>query len=636
MRVIQPTAWRAVDVEELEPAAEDTVRSNSNTVVVAGPGAGKTELLAQRACYLLQTGLCRDPQRILAISFKRDAAKNLRERVQRRTDLSLSRRFDSLTFDAFAKGLLDRFVLALPASHRPPDSYEIQTLGIGQEIDLFLDFVATHHADRLAQCAKKTPGEVADKLRSIKNSDFERDHLLGRPLPASEWMPTSVMEWAAVAFWKDRLRPKVGRTSYLTFPMVGRLAELILRTNPGLVRALRLTYSHIFLDEFQDTTHVHYDLLKTSFLGSRSILTAVGDNKQRIMGWAMALADGLKDFERDFNASSKFLVTNYRSAPALVEMQHCLMRRLDPTCTLTRAPSDKAHVNGVCELLQFPERDIEARYIADLVADLVNTQGRHPQDVCVLTKQKPEQYASELRAALARHGIKLRVEVSQQDLLAEPLTDIVVALLRVAFSRRAGRTWADATTTLCETRGLDPEDEVGTSQVETELRRFIPELRMAIEPATDNDAMRGLLIRVMEFVGTTAFRQLHPQYRRGAFYSKTLESIADGLASSRGRTNSWAEALDDFLGIDSVPMMTIHKSKGLEYHTVIFLGLEDRAFWNFQKQSDEDTRAFFVAFSRAKEQVLFTYCRERSSNARISDLYTLLADAGVRPRLIQE
>src|ERR1035438_7657180 len=87
----------------LEPSALTAVKSQENTLVIAGPGAGKTELLAQRACFLLQTGLCPPPYRILAISFKREAAENLKARVILRCGRELAARFDSMTYDACAK-----------------------------------------------------------------------------------------------------------------------------------------------------------------------------------------------------------------------------------------------------------------------------------------------------------------------------------------------------------------------------------------------------------------------------------------------------------------------------------------------------------------------------------------------------
>lgn len=108
--MIAPELWRPAAGMVLEPnamaAATNTGRS---TLVTAGPGAGKTELLAQRADYLLRTGQCRYPRRILAISFKVDAAKNLKDRVRRRCPPELAARFDSYTFHAFAKRLIDTF-----------------------------------------------------------------------------------------------------------------------------------------------------------------------------------------------------------------------------------------------------------------------------------------------------------------------------------------------------------------------------------------------------------------------------------------------------------------------------------------------------------------------------------------------
>src|SRR5688572_5399230 len=96
-RLLLGAEWIPRGIHALEPNADEVVRSQVNMCVTAGPGAGKTELLAQRASFLLETGTCRYPRRILAISFKRDAAKNLRDRVLARSGETLGRRFDSFT-----------------------------------------------------------------------------------------------------------------------------------------------------------------------------------------------------------------------------------------------------------------------------------------------------------------------------------------------------------------------------------------------------------------------------------------------------------------------------------------------------------------------------------------------------------
>lgn len=107
-----------------------------------------------------------------------------------------------------------------------------------------------------------------------------------------------------------------------------RLAELIMNANPKIREYLKETYSHIFLDEFQDTTTLQYEFLNTCFGDSHAVLTAVGDDKQRIMLWAGALPEIFDKFIKDYDASQCSLQMNFRSAPNLVELQNYLIANL--------------------------------------------------------------------------------------------------------------------------------------------------------------------------------------------------------------------------------------------------------------------------------------------------------------------
>lgn len=124
--MISPEEWKPVDGLTLEPNALTAATANEGSVVVAaGPGAGKTELLAQRADFLFRTGACPYPQRILAVSFKVDAARNLRERVRRRSGGQYAARFDSFTFHAFAKRIIDNYRPALTGQNALHPNYRI-------------------------------------------------------------------------------------------------------------------------------------------------------------------------------------------------------------------------------------------------------------------------------------------------------------------------------------------------------------------------------------------------------------------------------------------------------------------------------------------------------------------------------
>ena len=122
----------------------------------------------------------------------------------------------------------------------------------------------------------------------------------------------------------------------------------------------------------------------------------------------------------------------------------------------------------------------------------------------------------------------------------------------------------------------------------------------------------------------------HPAYGQGGWLDEVLDSAAEHLLASSHNNTEWSSALDAYEGIHAIPLMTIHKSKGLEYHSVIFVGLDDGAWWSFANDQIEATAGFFVAFTRAKQRVVFTYCAQRGTRTKIATLYQLLTDAGVK------
>jgi superfamily I DNA/RNA helicase len=314
---VHPDVWCPIGVSSLECAALNAVRATTNTLVVAGPGAGKTELLAQRACYLLQTGMCPSPRQILAISFKRDAARNLAERVKQRCGTALAGRFHSYTFDSFAKGLVDRFWRALPEQFRPCSNFTINLqLGESSLGNFIRDELPLRHTT-LSEAVRQ----------GIDGQQLYRQYFIGQRLEMGDWRRQSTLERAAAEVWAYMLHGS--SPSQLTFPMIGRLAELLLRTNPLILQSLRAAYRFVFLDEFQDTSSVHYDLTDTAFRGSRALITAVSDNKQRVNKWAGAMDDVFEHFEADFSAERLHLLRNYRSAPELVRIQALFAAAID-------------------------------------------------------------------------------------------------------------------------------------------------------------------------------------------------------------------------------------------------------------------------------------------------------------------
>jgi DNA helicase-2/ATP-dependent DNA helicase PcrA len=606
----------------LEPAALDVAKSRGNTLVIAGPGAGKTELLAQRACFLLQTGSCPPPYRILAISFKREAAENLKARVILRCGRELAARFDSMTYDAFGKDLLDRFRLSLPTDSCPSRDYEIIT---GRDVS----------DDRLREALLELPSEQCSlnqqERRSITGAALVREGMLGRALPSEAW-PPDIIFIAGASMWRALIEK---RPSRLSFPMIGRLAEFILGGNGSILMALRETYRFVFLDEFQDTTTVQFALTKASFLGSSSILTAVGDTKQRIMGWAGALPGVFQSFQKSFGATIAKLTQNHRSRSKLVAVQSVFATELDSESVAAWA-SRPGDATGECRVLEFATENREAEFLADLVEQVITSEQIPAEEICVLCRARPDSFAQALTLALKQKGIKVRVDVNRRETLGEPVSALLLDMVTLMFADAEPEAWERVSAIMVELGG--DRDEHEAARTMHRVVAFLAKHKTKMPPTTAGKEQIGQALHEwLNFLGRDRFAVLHPQYAQGDYLAEVVERLAEMIAVELPESD-WVEVVNAVRGVGAVSIMTMHKSKGLEFHTVIFLGLEDNAIWNYQRNADEETCGLFVALSRAKERCIFTFCRSRpgrygtptvQTRFTIKRIFELFNDAGV-------
>ncbi|MFE9273930.1 UvrD-helicase domain-containing protein [Paenibacillus glucanolyticus] len=634
MSLVHPDKWNVRDGIELEKTALDVTKSSTNNIVIAGPGAGKTELLAQRACYLLETGVCCAPSKILAISFKKDAAANLAERVKKRCGKELSRRFESITYDTFAKHILDQFRLALDKEYRPSKNYNI----------LLKDNEIAEIADKyITNCYPDYPN-----WRNIIRRNSELSNLLcNTVLPLAPIKPEeSMQELLNNAMWDILLRKMENGESSLTFPMISKLSDYLLRENPYIRKALGMTYSHVFLDEFQDTTDIQYSLLKTSFLESKATLTAVGDEKQRIMGWARALEGVFSKFSNDFSADTKRLVLNHRSSPKLVAIQNIISKNLEQNSIEVSVPDKWGELDGTCEIWAFESSEDEAICLADEVINWINTEGIKPRDVCIIVKQQEDIYGAAFKNRLAEQGVQAREEKEYQDLLSEEIVQVILNMIILAIEIKAPDSRKVVIDFLFYVNGFDENTKYQVLyEFEDQLGIFIADLNkklIVFLNQLEKVLLNEIIYMIINFIDKSKIKNSFPQYSRGNYLDEMILNLIHKIDLTMKIRNDWKLCVEDICGEYSIPMMTIHKSKGLEYDTVIFVGLEDAAFWNFENNSEEDKRAFFVALSRAKNRVIFTASKVRKilnrdrnlmeqeqSVRNITTLYRILKEAGV-------
>lgn len=526
----RPEDWTPVGGLQLELNALKAVReTNANVVVTAGPGAGKTELLAQRADFLFRTGASPYPKRILAISFKVDAARNLQSRVRLRSGSQYAARFDSFTFHAFAKRLIDNFRPALT--------------GI-----------------------------------NALNPDYRID---------------------------DRTRIQ---NEQITFDDLVPLALKILQKNGFARGALRQTYSHVFMDEFQDATTAQYAFLKEAFAGTGVQLIGVGDTKQRIMGFADALRGVMATFAADFSALDLQLYQNFRSKPRLRRMQNRMIMEMDPAAASPAA--DLEGDEGVLRVLRFATDEEEAAAVTDLISGWLDA-GVPPREITVLARQQPHLITSVLGGHLAAAGIPYRNEQQSQDMTAEPVPALILNFLRVVADESRPAAYAELVRVVTR-GGIEEADGVLDSKLRALLKDARAAVRVAGFDATDFASWEPLVHAFLAFVTRPTLSALSPAYQQGTRLDDMVTKALESFERELNVDGDPVGALDRLSEEDAVRILTVHKGKGLEFEKVVVLGVEPQFFWG----DDDDVKAeFFVAISRAKDELVLTTAQSRPKPA---------------------
>ncbi|MFT7373637.1 MAG: superfamily I DNA/RNA helicase [Oleiphilaceae bacterium] len=518
--------WKPADGLILEPNAE---RAASETLrclgLTAGPGAGKSEMLAQRADFLLRTGTCPYPKRILAISFKVDASKNLKERIYKRCGAARASRFDSYTFHAFAKRIVDRFRVLLTGTDALPPNYKIGN--------------------------KRITGEQ------------------------------------------------------ITFKELVPLAIQILKCSQIARNAIRQTYSDVFLDEFQDCTDLQYELVKIAFQGTSIRLTAVGDTKQKIMGWAGALDGIFLKFQVDFNAVPLNMYRNFRSKPRLLRLQNEIIRVLDPTSVM----KDEQLVGEEGEVYcwKFNNCKEEAESVANQVEYWLKEKQIPLSEIAVLVSKQLDMYAHQLMAAFENKGIPYRNEQQMQDITVEPAARLIVDFLSCLYGQREPKAWIRLMNLL-----IPFTDDDAQTKSEQQYHRFMKEQKKSVAIAQAfGAAYTGWWDYVKAFlkaIGMETLTALSPDYEtksRLVDVVNETESHIEGLLKIEP---DLLTALKCFSDDQAVRILTIHKSKGLEFDSVIIMAVENEIFFGDQ---NENRCAFFVGVSRAKQRLVLTHVDER-------------------------
>lgn len=288
-------------------------------------------------------------------------------------------------------------------------------------------------------------------------------------------------------------------------------------------------------------------------------------------------------------------------------MQNAMVRVMDPPAALEDV--DLEGDDGEIVVLRFNDDDDEANNLADAMRDWINVEGIEPSEIAVLVSKQQNLYCQKLRAALEVRGVPFREEDSTQDLASEPVARLIVDFLLVASGQQQPAPYRRLLDLIMFGQGFDEEHEY---QTRSRWDHFVRGVKRRIAEGEVDLADRGDLATVVNelvgIVGRDAVVALSSDYAQGdrlqQLIDATISRAHDQLHAGEGAPT----ALASFCGDRAVRLMSIHKSKGLEFDTVVVLGVENQAFWG---DEEAERSAYFVGISRAKHRLVLTVSSQR-------------------------
>ena len=639
-------------LEGLNPAQRQAVvHEGGQLLIIAGAGSGKTRVLTHRIAYLLATGRAR-PGQILAITFTNKAAAEMRERVSelvgpRARSMWVSTFHSAcvriLRSEAKTLGLRSTFSI-----YDAADSQRLMTL-VCRELDL--------------DPKRYPPKAFSHRVSDLKNELIDPDAYAGT---ISENNPFEQNLAAAYRMYNERLR----QAHALDFDDLIMTTVNLLQAFPAVAEHYRRRFRHVLVDEYQDTNHAQYVLVR-ELVGvdlqpgedARAAddaaspgtgvppaeLTVVGDADQSIYAFRGATIRNIVEFEADYpQATTILLEQNYRSTQTILSAANAVISR-NTGRRVKNLWTDSGAGAQVVGYVADNEHE-EARFIASEIDRLGDSEGVRPGDVAIFYRTNAQSRA--LEEVLIRVGLPYRVVGGTRFYERKEIKDAIAYLRAIA----------------------NPDDAVNTRRILNVPKRGLGQRTEAMVAAhaererisfgaavDDAENVLGLGTRAM--TGVQAFAQMMAGLRelaQSATPAEVLDAVLDhsgyladlrasedpqdasrveNLAELHAVAMEFSEAepdgdLGDFLervalvaDADQIPdaeesgvvtLMTVHTAKGLEFPVVFVTGLEDGTFPHQRSLADDDElseerRLAYVALTRARERLYISRAAVRTS-----------------------
>jgi DNA helicase-2/ATP-dependent DNA helicase PcrA len=585
---------------------------NESALIIAGAGSGKTRVLTTRIAWLLQTHMAA-PSNILAVTFTNKAAKEMLARVNSLLPIS-PRQLWIGTFH----GLCHRLLRIHYRDAGLPELFQI--IDMQDQLRVIKRLLKGLNIDE-----DMYPPKSFQYYINHHKEEGERAHKLAPWDAQSELMKTVYYEY-------EQLCQREGIVDF---------AELLLRSyellhnNHALREHYQARFTHILIDEFQDTNRLQYAWLKL-LAGENNVVFAVGDDDQSIYAFRGANVGNMTDFQQEFHITHVIrLEQNYRSQGNILEAANVLIAH-NPD-RLGKNLWTQAEQGEPIRVFQASTDFEESEFIVEEVREL-QQEGLPLNEIALLYRSNAQSRA--LEHALFIAGIPYRVygglrfferqeikhALSYLRLIINPEDDN--ALLRVINfpTRGIGSRSIEALQEAAARQGTSLWQAACTQSIgrsTAALHRFIL-LIENMRQSTQGFVLTEVIEHMLHESGLLAHYQAE---KDGEDRVANLEELVNAAASF---LSEYENNLIDFVshaaleagdhqagaGQEAVQLMTVHAAKGLEFHTVFITGLEEGLFPHENSLADfknlaEERRLMYVAITRARRALNLSFAQSR-------------------------
>ncbi|HEX7672729.1 MAG TPA: UvrD-helicase domain-containing protein [Bdellovibrio sp.] len=617
--------------KNMNPPQKDAIETlQGPLLILAGAGSGKTRVLTHRMANIIGQGAAA-PDGILCVTFTNKAAKEMEHRIYKiLADMGVVIREQLWinTFHSFCVRVLRAHITLL--DYKP-------------------FFNIYDSSDQLSQIKKVMAAlDINDKMYPAKNfqSRISNAKMLGLTPEAFEKSSKRLMDQKTVEVYKA-YEVEMKRANCLDFDDLLMKTYELFRMYPDVLKMYQEKFQYIMVDEYQDTNHIQYLLVQMLAKAHRN-LCVVGDEDQSIYSWRGADIKNILDFEKDFpEAKVVKLEENYRSTANIVNAATAVIKnnsqRKDKTLFTSNSAGDLINVRE-----ERNEYD-EAKFVAKTIQTMINEGEGSYNDYAVFyrTNAQSRVLEEQLRTLAIPYrlvgGVRFYERMEIKDILSfmklaiNPADDIALKRIINVPARGIGKTTIDKIEEYSAQRGLTMyigaqkavEERLFNAGTSGKIRRFLDMMDELQANATSfklTDFYHIVLDRTEYLLSLK--KDESPEAQARIENLEELDNAIAQFAKERGEEATLTSFLEEMALVsdvdsldqeqNSVTLMTLHISKGLEFPYVFVVGVEENLFPSGRASEsesetdlEEERRLAYVGMTRARQKLWLTYTKMR-------------------------